>query len=182
MPSEVVTKMDDKRELLRHFLAALAYRTQKALRDAPLDFGSFRAAEGVRTPAQIVCHMTSVLGYARAFFIGSTYRPDYLSSLNAEVERFHEMLQDLGHHIKVGSPLLEGMSAERLLQGPFSDAMTHAGQLAMLRRLAGAPVAPEDFSVAEINPERLGPAQAEPARPDAIWREAPVGWIPPSQE
>ncbi|MGB9180189.1 MAG: hypothetical protein WCB68_13235, partial [Pyrinomonadaceae bacterium] len=62
--------MDEKRELLSHFLAALAYRTQKALRGAPVEFGSFRAAEGVRTPAELVRHMTSVLGYSRTFFIG----------------------------------------------------------------------------------------------------------------
>jgi hypothetical protein len=73
------------------------------------------------------------------------------------------------------------MSTERLLQGPFSDAMTHAGQLAMLRRMAGAPVAPEDFVLADINPERLGPDQAEPASPDAIWHEAPGGWKPPDR-
>jgi hypothetical protein len=171
--------MDDTRALLRHFLAALAYRTQKALRDAPPDFGSFRAAVGVRTPAQLVCHMTSVLGYARTFFIGGTYRPDDLPSLRAEIDRFHEMLHDLARHLESGSSLRDGMSAERLLQGPFSDAMTHAGQLAMMRRLAGSPVAPEDFSVARINPERLGPDQAEPAKPDAIWHEAPAGWNPP---
>ena len=175
------TPMDDKRELLRHFLAALAYRTQKALRGAPEDFGSFHAAPGVRTPAQMVCHMTSVLGYARTFFVGGSYRPDELPSLRDEIRRFHDMLQDLGRHIESGSPLLEGMSAERLLQGPFSDAMTHAGQLAMLRRLAGNPVAPEDFSGAEIRSERLGPDQAEPARPDAVWPEAPAGWKPPTE-
>ncbi len=65
--------MDPKRAMLRHFLAALAYRTQKALRGAPADFGSFCAAEGVRTPARIVCHMTSVLGYARTFFAEGAY-------------------------------------------------------------------------------------------------------------
>ena len=173
--------MDDKRELLRHFLAALAYRTQKALRGAPEDFGSFRAAEGVRTPAQVVCHMTSVLGYARTFFVGGSYWPDELPSLRDEIRRFHDMLQDLGRHLEIGSPWLGGMSAERLLQGPFSDAMTHAGQLAMLRRLAGNPVAPEDFSGAHISAEQLGPDQAEPAKPDAIWLEAPADWIPPSQ-
>ena len=59
--------MDDKPELLRHFLAALAYRTQKVLRDAPEDFGSFLASDGVRTPAELGRHMTSVLGYARTF-------------------------------------------------------------------------------------------------------------------
>ena len=181
MSIDVGHEMDDKRELLCHFLAALAYRTQKALRDAPADFESFRAAEGVRTPAQMVCHMTSVLGYARTFFVGGTYWPDDLPSLHAEIARFHEMLQDLDRHIQSGSPLLDGMSAERLLQGPFSDAMTHAGQLAMLRRLAGAPVAPEDFSVAQIDANRLGPDQPEPARPDEIWPEAPAGWMPPSK-
>ena len=181
VPSKVGNEMDDKRELLCHFLAALAYRTQKALRDAPADFGSFRAAEGVRTPAQMVCHMTSVLGYARTFFVGGTYWPDDLPSLHAEIARFHVMLQDLDRHFKSGSPLLDGMSAERLLQGPFSDAMTHAGQLAMLRRLAGAPVAPEDFSVAQIDANRLGPDQPEPARPDEIWPEAPAGWMPSSK-
>src|SRR6185503_14650582 len=101
--------------------------------------------------------------------------------LRGEVRRFHDMLEDLGRHIETGSPLLEGMSAERLLQGPFSDAMTHAGQLAMLRRLAGSPVAPEDFSRAEIRSERLGPDQAEPARPDAVWPEAPADWKSPAE-
>ena len=67
--------MDEKRGLLRHFLAALAYRTQKALREAPAGFGDFRAADGVRTPAELIRHMTSVLGYARTFFVGGQYRP-----------------------------------------------------------------------------------------------------------
>lgn len=158
--------MDDKRSLLRHFLAALAYRTQKALRGAPATFGDFRAAEGVRTPTELVRHMTSVLGYARTFFIGGHYRPEPLPSLNEEVIRFHDMLQELARHIEAGSPLLQGISAERLLQGPFSDAMTHAGQLALLRRLFGVPVLSENFVFADIQPERLGIEQAEPVSPD----------------
>jgi hypothetical protein len=174
--------MDDKQKLLRHFLAALAYRTQKALRDAPADFGSFLAEDGVRTPAQLVRHMTSVLGYARTFFVGGRYRPDPLPSLKEEIARFHDMVQDLARHLEVGTPFLQGMSPERLLQGPFSDAMTHAGQLALLRRLAGAPVAPENFIVAKIDPGRLGPDQAEPISPDATWPEAPAGWSPPPQK
>ena len=67
------------------------------------------------------------------------------------------MLNDLAAHLRDESALLDGMTEERLLQGPFSDAMTHAGQLAMLRRLGGAPVAPENFVVADIDSERLGP-------------------------
>jgi hypothetical protein len=169
--------MDDKRSLLRHFLAALAYRTQKALRDAPPEFDNFQAAGGVRTPVELLRHMTSVLGYARAYFIGGHYRPDPLPSLKAEVIRFHGMLEELARHIEAGTPLLQGLSAERLLQGPFSDAMTHAGQLAMLRRLAGVPVPPENFIVADVQPERLGIEQAEPVSPDEEWPEAPAGWL-----
>ena len=165
--------------LLVHFLAALAYRTQKALRGAPADFGTFRAGEGVRTPAELVRHMTSVLGFARTFFVGGEYRPEPLPSMSDEIGRFHDMLHDLARHINDGTPLQRGMSAERLLQGPFSDAMTHAGQLAMLRRLAGAPVAPEDFSAADIRSERVGPDQPDPASPDDFWPEAPPGWQPP---
>lgn len=170
--------METKRKLLNHFLAALAYRTQKALRDAPEDFGSFRLIEGVRTPAELVRHMTSVLGYARTHFIGGRYWPEPLESLQDEIDRFHEMLGLLAQHLRDGDPLPEGMSEERLLQGPFSDAMTHAGQLALLRRLAGAPVPPENFIVAKIEPDRLGPDQEKPVSPDKVWPEAPPEWKP----
>jgi len=173
--------MDDKQSLLRHFLAALVYRTQKALRDAPAEFGDFRAGDGVRTPAELVRHMTSVLGYSRTFFLGGQYRPEPLPSLQEEIIRFHEMVEDVAGHIEAGTPLAEGMTEEQLLQGPFSDAMTHAGQLAMLRRLAGVPVPPENFIVAEITAERLGINQAEPVSPDQDWPEAPKGWSPPSK-
>lgn len=168
--------MDEKRKLLNHFLAALAYRTQKALRDAPDNFGSFSANEGVRTPAELVRHMTSVLGYARTYFIGGHYRPEPLQTLDEEIERFHEMIGLLAQHLRDGDPLLQGLTEERLLQGPFSDAMTHAGQLALLRRLAGDPIPPENFIVAEIKPDRLGRNQAKPASPDKEWPEAPPGW------
>ena len=170
--------MDEKEDLLRHFLATLAYRTQKALRGAPAEFGAFQATNGVRTPAELVRHMTSVLGYARTFFIGGQYRPDPLPTLADEILRFHEMLEDLSRHIDVGTPLLKGMSVQRLLQGPFSDAMTHAGQLVMLRRIAGIPVPPENFIVADIDVERCGPEQAEPVSPDDKWPESPAGWSP----
>jgi hypothetical protein len=170
--------MTIKRDLLRHFLAALAYRTQKALRDAPLDFGQFCIKEGVRTPEELVRHMTSVLGYSRTFFVGGTYWPDALPSFAAEVARFHEMLADVAQHLEKGSDLLAGMTEEQLLQGPFSDAMTHAGQLAMLRRLAASPVAPENFMVANIDKDRLGEEQSLPVSPDAQWPEAPEGWKP----
>jgi hypothetical protein len=170
--------MDIERRLLRHFLAALAYRTQKALRGAPEEFGSFQAGNQVRTPAELVRHMTSVLGYSRTFFVGGQYWPEPLPSLQQEIGRFHEMVQDVARHIETATPMLPGMTAERLLQGPFSDAMTHAGQLAMLRRLAAIPVAPENFIVADITADRLGIEQAEAVSPDAVWPEAPADWSP----
>ena len=74
-----------------------------------------------------------------------------------------------------GTPLLQGMTEERLLQGPFADAMTHAGQLAMLRRFAGAPIPPENFIVADITKEKLGVDQSEPRSPDKEWPERPAG-------
>ena len=170
--------MDETRGILCHFLAALAYRTQKALRDAPADFGAFRAADGVRTPSELVRHMASVLGHARTYFVGGTYHPEPLASLRDEVLRFHEMLSALAAHLEKGTALREGMTPERLLQGPLSDAMTHAGQLAKLRRFAGSPVPPENFVHAAIDPQRLGPDQADPVGPDAVWPEAPPKWKP----
>ena len=168
----------DERQLLRHFLAALAYRTQKALREAPADFGDFSAGAQTRSPKELVRHMTSVLGYARIYFVGGQYRPAPLASLNEEVVRFHEMVQSLAAHIGADDPIADQTTAARLLQGPLSDAMTHAGQLAMLRRLAGIPVPPENFIVADIDAERLGVDQRLPVSPDKEWPEAPADWSP----
>ncbi len=166
------TAMSDKHAILRHYLAALAYRTQYALRGAPESFGTFQAGNQVRTPAELVRHMTSVLGYARTFFEGGRYWPDPLPDLDAEVVRFHSMLEDLARHLMAGTEL-KGMTEERLLQGPFADAMTHAGQLAMLRRLSGSPVPPENFVKAAVDAANLGPDQPKAASPDAVWPEAP---------
>lgn len=164
--------MSEKREMLRHFLAALAYRTQKALRGAPEDFAGFQAWNQVRTPHELICHMRSVLGYARTYFIGGAYDSPTPDDFAVDIERFHEMLADLSVHLKSGAPL-NGTTEEKLLQGPFSDAMTHAGQLAMLRRLYGDPVAPENFIVAAVDAENVTARQPEPASPDKIWPEAP---------
>ena len=167
---------DDERRLLRHFLAALAYRTQKALRDAPAEFAEFKSGDNVRTPQELVRHMTSVLGYARTYFVGGQYRPAPLPSIGEEVVRFHEMVESLAGHFATDDPIADQTTAEGLLQGPLADAMTHAGQLAMLRRLAGNPVEPENFIVADIDARRLGIDQAAPVSPDKEWPEAPVGW------
>lgn len=158
------------KELLKHFLATLAYRTQKALRDAPPEFDEFRAAPGVRTPRELVRHMASVIGYARTFFVGGSYVAEPLPSLASEVTRFHELVESLGTLLTNGRET--AVTPEQLLQGPLADAMTHAGQLAMLRRLSGWPVAAENFLKAEIDVRNLGPEQPAPRAPgrrDGRW-------------
>jgi len=168
--------LDDKRAMLLHFLAALAYRTQKALRGAPASFAAFEAGNQVRDPKWLVQHMDSVLGYALTCFDGepAAYRSTPLATFDDEVRRFHGKLEALARHLREGTAL-RTVTPEQLLQGPFADAMTHAGQLAMLRRLAGSPIPPENFIVAEISPDNLGPDQPAPKSPDAVWPERPGG-------
>jgi len=160
--------MDAEQRLLRHFLAAIAYRTQKALRDASADFGDFRAAPKVRTPHELIRHMDSVLRYSRTFFIGGSYRAPALPTFAEGIEHFHETLADVARHLGLGTALRD-ITGEQLLQGPFSDAMTHAGQLALLRRLAGSPVSSENFIFAKVTAANLGSVQALPVAPDKDW-------------
>ena len=165
--------MDRDRELLRHFLAAIAYRTQKALRDAPDHYPTFSAGHRVRTPLEILRHMTSLMGYVRTFFVGGQYPRtlEPLPTFKEEIARFHEMIEAVG--ALLASDAKPSLSTEQLLQGPFADTMTHVGQLAMLRRLADAPVRPENFVFADIRAERLHANQPPPAKPDENWPEAP---------
>lgn len=161
--------MTPPRQLLRHFLAALAYRTQKALRGAPPTFSEFRAAANVRTPHELLWHMTGVIGYARTMLHGGEYAPPRLASFEDEVARFHALLQSLSEDF-ADEALQARIRDEQFLQGPLSDAMTHAGQLAMLRRLEGTPVPSENFIFAEISADNLSPAQPLPVAPDEWWR------------
>ena len=166
--------MDRDRQLLRHFLAAIAYRTQKALRGAPASYAYFAAGNQSRTPVEILRHMTSLMGYVRTLFIGGSYpvKPESLENFELEIARFHDMVGAVGTLLEAEVPL--SITTEQLLQGPFADAMTHVGQLGLLRRLADSPVAPENFIHAHIDGARLGPDQAMPARPDLQWPERPA--------
>ncbi|HWC74840.1 MAG TPA: hypothetical protein VG454_12975, partial [Gemmatimonadales bacterium] len=89
----------------------------------------------------------------------------------AEVERFHSLIEEVGKLLASGAKC--SLTTEQLLQGPFADTMTHVGQLAMLRRLADAPIAPENFIYADIRADRLHAEQPLPARPDTVWPEKP---------
>lgn len=175
--------MTASRRLLRHFLAALAYRTQKALRGAPAGFGEFRAGPNVRTPRELLWHMTGVIGYARTMLRGGDFAPPALASLAEDVGRFHATLEALRDDFADPS-LAARITDEQFLQGPLADAMTHAGQLAMLRRFAGDPVPSENFVFAHVSADNVGPAQAEPAAPDSWWRpdQPPRPPGPPEKE
>ncbi len=169
--------LTESRRLLAHFLAALAYRTQKALRGAPPSFGEFRAAPTLRTPHELLWHMTGLMGYARTFFHGGDFAPPSVPTMADEVGRFHQQLEALARDL--ADPALRCvLTDEQLLQGPFADAMTHAGQLAMLRRLAGDPVASENFIHAAISAANVGADQPPPVAPDGWWRPD-QGPLPP---
>jgi hypothetical protein len=169
VPAVVSLAMTESRRLLQHFLAALAYRTQKALRDAPADFPEFRAGTNLRTPHELLWHMTGVIGYARTMLHGGEYAPPRLPSFTAEVGRFHDTLAALRDDF-ADDALNATITDEQFLQGPLADAMTHAGQLAMLRRLAGAPVPSENFIFADVQRTNVSPQQAAPRAPDLWWR------------
>ncbi len=161
--------MTPSRQLLQHFLAALAYRAQHALRGAPPSFAEFSAGTHVRTPHELLWHMTGVLGYARTQLQGGKYAPPKLPDINAEIERFHEALAALREDFADAS-LTARISDEQFLHGPLADVMTHVGQLAMLRRLAGAPVPSENFIFADVNAANVSSNQAEPRFPDRWWK------------
>jgi hypothetical protein len=159
----------DSRRLLQHFLAALAYRTQKSLRDAPPGYSDYRAETNTRTPHELVWHMTGLMGYARTMMHGGSFEPPWLPKFSDEVARFHSLLQQLLTDF-ADPKLTASISDEQFLQGPLADAMTHAGQLAMLRRLAGKPVPSENFVFADIGADNVSADQPAPLAPDKGWR------------
>jgi hypothetical protein len=149
------------RELLRHAIATLAYRGGKALRGAPGGFGEFRVAEGSRTPSQILAHIGDLFDWALSLLKGAQewHNSDPLP-WDKGSQRFFGALEALDVFLASGAPL--GCSPDRLFQAPIADALTHIGQISMLRRLAGAPVRAENYFTAEIVTGRTGAQQAAP--------------------
>jgi len=147
--------------LFRHTLAALAYRAGNAVRNAPDTFGEFHGAEGLRTPVQIVAHMGDLFDWALSIAKGKqTWHDSKPLPWRKEVERFFAALKSFDDFLASGA-LVEARP-EKLFQGPVADALTHVGQLAILRRMAGAPVKGENYYKAEITVGRVGEDQAKP--------------------
>lgn len=146
--------------LLRHAVATLAYRAGKAVRGAPPEFGSFSGA--TRTPVQILAHMGDLFDWALGMANGRHgWRNSTPLPWNQEVARFFASLTAFDERVASGAPLAEPV--EKLFQGPIADALTHTGQIAMLRRLAGCPTKGENYFQAEIRAGVVGIDQA-PAR------------------
>jgi|SRR5581483_12230677 len=151
-----------KRELLRHTIATLAYRGGKAIRDAPGSFSSFRVHPGSRSPGEILAHICDLLDWAASCARGAeAWRDSAPGAWDEDCARFFAGLRTLDDMLAAETTL--GCSLEQLFQGPVADALTHVGQIAMLRRMAGAPVRGENYMRAEIAAGRVGPDQA-PAR------------------
>ena len=154
---------DPKRELLRHTVATLAYRGGKAVRGAPPEFAAFQAAATTRTPSQILAHIGDLLDWSLSMARGKEeWHTSAPLPWDQEVDRFFAALEVLDSYLALEAPLAE--SAEKLFQGPIADALTHVGQIAMLRRMAGCAVRGENYHRADIAPGRVGPDQAPPRR------------------
>ena len=149
---------DPNRDFLRHTLATIAYRAAKTERDAPAGFGGFQAGKGARTPLQILAHLGDLFDWALSMAQGKMdYKQAAPLQWRQEVARFHASLEALDVYLASDAPL--ALSTQKLFQGPISDALTHVGQIAILRRLADAPVRGESYARADIAVGRLGAEQ-----------------------
>jgi len=155
--------MDDKRALLRHTVATVAYRGGKAVRDAPASFATYSADGSPRTPAKILAHIGDLFEWALTQAAGAEAWHDSTPlSWDLEVARFFDALARFDAYLASDAPL--ATPPEQLLQGAVADALTHVGQLAMLRRMAGAPIRGENYARAAISVGRVGQDQDAPRR------------------
>ena len=154
---------DSARQLLRHTIATLAYRGGKTIRNASSSFGEFRVSTRTRTPGEILAHIGDLMEWALSIAQGQQQWHDSAPlPWDAEVRRFFTALEAFDAYLASDKPMHE--PAEKLFQGPVADALTHVGQIAMLRRMAGQPVRGENYHKAHIVAGQVGPAQAAPVR------------------
>src|SRR5437764_14962513 len=153
--------MDGQIEMLRHTLATLAYRGGKALRGAPAAFSDFRAAAGTRTPGEILAHLGDLLDWALSLVnAAQKWQTSPVLPWDAGTSRFFSALEALDARLASGEPL--GCRPQQLFQGPIADALTHVGQINLLRRMAGAPVKGENYFKADIQVGSVGSKQPVP--------------------
>jgi hypothetical protein len=158
---ESPSSSDAKLELFRHTLASLAYRAGKAVRNAPDNFADFNGGVGLRTPGQILAHMGDLFDWALSIARGKqAWQNSAPLPWDKEASRFFASVKNFDDFLASGAAVQAPL--EKLFQGPVADALTHAGQLAILRRMAGAAVKGENYFKAEITAGRVGADQASP--------------------
>jgi hypothetical protein len=151
------------RELLRHSVATIAYRAGKVIRDAPQGYVDFQAGQNCRTPLQILAHISDLFDWALSMVQGKPAWQDVQpTSWPDEVQRFFDGLKKFDDYL--AGPEVLHASPEKLFQGPLADALTHVGQLAILRRMSGMPIRGENYYKADIAKGRVGPDQASAKR------------------
>jgi hypothetical protein len=150
---------DAAREFLRHTVATLAYRAEKVLRDPPDGFADVRLSPTSRTALEVLAHMGDLLEWGERM-VHAEYRwaPEHPTTWAAASERFFAGLAALDRAL--ASPPASSFAPEVIFQGPVADALTHVGQLAMMRGMAGAPVRPESYARAQIETGRVGREQS----------------------
>lgn len=152
----------DTRQLLRHTLATLAYRGAKVLRDFPEGAVETRVSPGTRTPLELLSHLGDLMEWAEGLARGDyRWRAAPSSGWAEASERFFRGLAAVDAALAEGSP--RSHPDAQIFQGPLADALTHVGQLAMLRGMLGSAVRPESYARAAIEAGRVGRDQA-PAR------------------
>jgi hypothetical protein len=143
----------DANGLLRHLVATLGYRGRKAISGADAGFATLQVGQGIRTPLEILSHISHLLARSVEIMGGAAPSSPHAASWDEEYARFLAVLAGLDRELTKCTlgPAIE----KKLLQGPLSDAMTHIGQLAMLRRWAGDPLPGERYTEAPIEAGRF---------------------------
>lgn len=137
------------RAAARALLASLAFRVRHAWRDAPAGFAERRPAEGARSPEELVRHLVDLLRFAATAFDAPPTAPAPAPAERAgdasALAAFEAACRDLDRALRDGAAAgtprdAAALDPAAMLRGPLADALTHAGQLTLLRRLADAPV------------------------------------------
>jgi hypothetical protein len=150
-------------DMIRHAVATIVYRGAKTIRGAPAEFAVYRVKPESRTPVEIVAHMGDLFDWALSIAKGQeVWRSSSPMDWEAEVSRFYASVKAFDAHLASAASL--ACPPEKLFQGPIADAISHVGQLAMLRHLFGAPIRGENYFKADINAGQVGPNQPAPRR------------------
>jgi hypothetical protein len=149
--------------VIRHAIATIVYRGSKTLRDVSPDFATYRVKPDSRSPVEIIAHIGDLFDWSLSMLKGEEHwHASAPQEWDFEIRRFFVSVGAFDAYLAGGA--IPACPLDRLFQGPIADAMTHVGQLAMLRHLFGAPIIGENYFKADIRIGQVGPAQPPPRR------------------